>query len=70
MHNISTVTAHDVDNRIAVSKQDTDMVLLLHLVFKGYNVDLNYTIYTQRRVQPDQCYFTVQITGSNFECSL
>ncbi len=24
----------------------------------------------QRRVQPDQCYFTVQITGSNFECSL
>ncbi len=26
--------------------------------------------YTQRRVQPDQCYFTVQITGSNFECSL
>ncbi len=25
--------------------------------------------YTQRRVQPDQCYFTVQITGSNFECS-
>ncbi len=27
-------------------------------------------VYTQRRVQPDQCYFTVQITGSNFECSL
>ncbi len=26
--------------------------------------------YTQRRVQSDQCYFTVQITGSNFECSL
>ncbi len=26
--------------------------------------------HTQRRVQPDQCYFTVQITGSNFECSL
>ncbi len=26
--------------------------------------------YTQRRVQPDQCYFTVQITGSKFECSL
>ncbi len=26
--------------------------------------------YTQRRVQPDQCYFTVQITGINFECSL
>ncbi len=25
---------------------------------------------TQRRVQPDQCYLTVQITGSNFECSL
>ncbi len=22
--------------------------------------------YTQRRVQPDQCYFIVQITGSNF----
>ncbi len=22
--------------------------------------------YTQRRVQPDQCYFTVQITDSNF----
>ncbi len=27
-------------------------------------------IYTQRSVQPDQCYFTVQITGSNVECSL
>ncbi len=26
--------------------------------------------HTQRRVQPDQCYFTVQITGSNLECSL
>ncbi len=26
--------------------------------------------YTQRRVQPDQCYFTVPITDSNFECSL
>ncbi len=26
--------------------------------------------YTQRRVQPDQCYFTVQMTGINFECSL
>ncbi len=23
-----------------------------------------------RRVQPDKCYFTVQITGINFECSL
>ncbi len=27
-------------------------------------------LYTQRRVQPDQCYITVQITGSNFDCSL
>ncbi len=27
-------------------------------------------VYTQRRVQPDQCCFTVQITGINFECSL
>ncbi len=26
--------------------------------------------YTQRKVQPDQCYFTVQITDINFECSL
>ncbi len=26
--------------------------------------------YTQRIVQPDQSYFTVQITSSNFECSL
>ncbi len=25
---------------------------------------------TQRRVEPDQCYFTVQITGSNFECNV
>ncbi len=25
---------------------------------------------TQRRVQPDQCYFTVQITGINCECNL
>ncbi len=25
---------------------------------------------TQRRVQPDQCYFTVQFTGNNFDCSL
>ncbi len=24
-------------------------------------------IHTQRTVQPDQCYFTVQITGINFE---
>ncbi len=24
----------------------------------------------QKRVQPDQCYFTVQIAGSNFEFSL
>ncbi len=28
------------------------------------------TPYTQRRVQPDQCYITVQITGNNVECSL
>ncbi len=26
--------------------------------------------YTQRRVQLDQRYFTVQITENNFECSL
>ncbi len=26
--------------------------------------------HTQRRVQPDQCYFTMQITGVNFECTL
>ncbi len=26
--------------------------------------------YTQRTAKPDQCYFTVQITGINFECSL
>ncbi len=26
--------------------------------------------HTQKRVQPDLCYFTVQITGINFECSL
>ncbi len=25
---------------------------------------------TQRSIQPDQCYFTVQITGISFECSL
>ncbi len=25
---------------------------------------------TQRRVQPDQCYFIVQITGINFEYSM
>ncbi len=25
---------------------------------------------TQRRARPDQCYFTVQITGINFEYSL
>ncbi len=30
----------------------------------------NHSMYTQRRVQPEQCYFTVQITGINFECSL
>ncbi len=30
----------------------------------------NAPLCTQRRVQPDQCYFTVQITGINFECSL
>ncbi len=28
------------------------------------------TCHTQRRVQPDQCYFTAQITAINFECSL
>ncbi len=26
--------------------------------------------HTQRRVQPDQCYIRIQITGINFECSL
>ncbi len=26
--------------------------------------------YIQRRVQPDQCYFTIQITDIDFECSL
>ncbi len=26
--------------------------------------------YTQRRFQTDKCYFTVQMTGINFECSL
>ncbi len=26
--------------------------------------------HTQRRVQSDQCYFTVQMTGINFEYSL
>ncbi len=31
---------------------------------------VSYISYTQRRVQPDQCYFTVQITGTNFEGSL
>ncbi len=31
---------------------------------------INIGLYTQRRVQPDQCYFTVQITGINFKCSL
>ncbi len=30
----------------------------------------NVLNHTQRRVQPDQCYFTVQIAGINFECSL
>ncbi len=31
---------------------------------------IDFINYNQRRVQPDQCYFTVQITGSTFECSL
>ncbi len=31
----------------------------------GYRI-----VYTQRRVQPDQCYFTVYITRINFECNL
>ncbi len=30
----------------------------------------NQMPYTQRRVLADQCYITVQLTGSNFECSL
>ncbi len=33
------------------------------------NVKVSNFWHTQRRVQPDQCYFTVQITGINFECS-
>ncbi len=40
-------------------------------------LDLNFVgiraeqlAHTQRRVQPDQCYFTIQITDINFECSL
>ncbi len=37
---------------------------------KGTEVITHSCECTQRRVQPDQCYFTVQITGSNFECSL
>ncbi len=41
-------------------------VLVYHETFKT-NVHLK--IYTQRSVQPDQCYFTVQITSSNFECN-
>ncbi len=29
-----------------------------------------HVIHTQRRIQTGQCYFTVQITGINSECSL
>ncbi len=47
-------------------------LLALHVAVLVTTVTCLYdiTIYTQRRVQPDQCYFTVQITGINFECSL
>ncbi len=34
------------------------------------NYSVNKADCTQRRVQPGQCYFTVQITGINFECGL
>ncbi len=27
-------------------------------------------VHSERRVQPNQCYFTVDITGNKFECSL
>ncbi len=30
---------------------------------------IKYIMCTQRRVQPDQCYFTIQIVGINGECS-
>ncbi len=38
------------------------MINNINLTGERYNIQ-----YTQRRVQPDQCYFTVQITGSHFE---
>ncbi len=37
---------------------------------KNVEVASSPQVYIQKRVQPDQCYFSVQITGSNFECSL
>ncbi len=47
---------------------DVCMVVVLH----GKVCMVSLFTYSQRRVQPDQCYFTVQITGSNFSavCSV
>ncbi len=52
---------------------DNNVEGILGVQFVNKATEYNFVIfacYTQRRVQPDQCYFTVQITGINFECSL
>ncbi len=65
------------------SSTDAHYKLLLEVVTFGISVmilksvvlSLTVSTYpilftcTQRRVQSEQCYFTVQITGSNFDCS-
>ncbi len=47
-----------------------DAVIFTIIIVSVFEENNNVALFTQRRVQPDQCYFTVQITGSNFECSL
>ncbi len=43
---------------------------LLGIIPSSFYANHTTKSYTQRRVQSYQCYFTVQMTGSNFECSL
>ncbi len=59
--------------RLAICNTSTTkhqkLIVLKHTVTNYIQNKVTGT-YIQRRVQPDQCYFTVQIIGINFECSL
>ncbi len=71
--NCISQTEHLSDTGLYVLQEDIVLMWALRHNMWGHSDDdnnLSLYSYTQRRVQPDQCYFTVQITCSNFKYSL